>query len=78
MTLEKLLKFKCEDGLFVSVFNVGEKRHKQVNKAFQLAYGKRRFNEIQKVIKTTGGVMGIFQVEPTSDLILYAIMLGIK
>ena len=72
------LNLKCEDGLFVSVFNVSEARHRKVNKTFKIVYGKKRFEKIADVVKKHNGLMGIFNEKPTSDLVLYALMLGVK
>lgn len=69
---------KLDNDLFVSVFNLSMARYRKVNKMFQLVYGKKRFSAIKKVIKEQNGLMGIFDVKPTNDLMLYALMLGIK
>lgn len=72
-----LMDLKNED-LFLSVFNVRETRRRKVNKTFKILYGEKRFKKIANIIKKQNGLMGIFNEEPTSDLMLYALMLGVK
>lgn len=76
--LEKDLILRNKGSLYISVFNVHTKRQKNVNKTFKIVYGKKRFNKIKEIIKKHNGLMGIFQEKPTSDLVLYALMLGVK
>lgn len=71
-------KVRTQNDLFYSVFNVSIARHKKVNNAFREIFGKRRFGKIQQIIKEKNGLMGIFHIDPTNDLMLYALMLAVK
>lgn len=74
MKIDYDFKMMSDNDLFTSIFNINDKEIKKANKAFYTIYGNKKFQQLQKFIKK-GGIMAIFNVIPTDELFIYALLL---
>jgi hypothetical protein len=75
MIINHNFKMRTDDSLFISVFNIHEPDERRANKAYAEVYGKRALKKLRNHIKEEGGIMCIFNQDPTDDLVMYALML---
>jgi len=73
--LDYNFKMRCDDNLFISVFNVHTNELKRAEKSFRIIYGLKKFKDLKKFIKDNQGLMAIFNVEPTDELTMFALLI---
>ena len=75
MKLNYDFKMKHDDDIFTSIFNLHKSDESKANKCFKIIYGKEKYKQLRTLIKEQKGLMSIFDVTPTDDIIMYTLLI---
>lgn len=69
------IKMPVDDDLFISVFNTTDYTIRKAKKAYRELYGIKKYEILIGMLKDRGGIMCIFETTPTTDILIFALML---
>lgn len=75
MKIDHDFKMRTDDNLFLSIFNSLNIDKRKADNCFKIIYGIKKFNELKKIIKEQNGLLGIFNVDLTDELIIYSLLI---